>query len=280
MTPGRRDTETPGNLKTAMLSLENIVKIFPVEGGILRRKIGIVPALKGVSLRVPAGGSLGIVGESGSGKTTLGKIVARHLAADGGRVLWEGRPHEEFSRREWASRVQMVFQDPAASLNPKLSLRVLLGEAVAVRAQIDGQKGPRRAERDRRLQALLDEVGLSGAPLDAYPHQFSSGQRQRLAIARALAVRPRLLVADEPVSSLDLSVQAQILNLLMDLKDRWGLTYIVISHDLAVVSRLADRVAVMKNGEVVEEGETSAVLAAPRHPYTQTLLDAVPAFLR
>jgi ABC-type glutathione transport system ATPase component len=263
----------------SLITLRDIVKVYPIEGGILRRKVGLVPALKGVSLEVPAGGALGLVGESGSGKTTLGKIIARHLREDGGEFLWEEAPARSFSRREWAARVQMVFQDPAASLNPKLPIRTLLGEAVDARARLDGAR-PGRRELEARTKALLEEVGLSDAPLDAYPHQFSGGQRQRIAIARALALKPRLLVADEPVSSLDLSVQAQILNLLMDLKERRGLSFIIISHDLTVVSRLAERVAVMKEGEIVEAGDTAQALSAPRHPYTQKLLAAVPAFLR
>lgn len=264
----------------SLLSLQEVVKTFPVEGGILRRKIGLVPALKGVSLKVEAGSSVGLVGESGSGKTTLGKIIARHLDVDAGTLLWDERPFDAVDRRRWAGHVQMVFQDPAASLNPKLTLLTLLGEALDARARLDGERRLPSAEKSRRLSALLAEVGLSGAPADAYPHQFSGGQRQRLAIARALALKPQLLVADEPVSSLDLSVQAQILNLLMDLKEKRGLTFVVISHDLAVVSRLADRIAVMKNGEIVEEGVTASVLATPRHPYTKALLDAVPAFLK
>ncbi len=261
-----------------LLSLRRVAKTFPIEGGVLRRKIGEVRAVKDLSLEASAGSSIGLVGESGSGKTTLGKIIARHLDADRGEILWEGRPAAGFSRREWAGRVQMVFQDPAASLNPKLTVRTQLEEALRVRSSLDGTEAS--AGLRERLSLLLADVGLSGDVAAFYPHQFSGGQRQRIAIARALALKPRLLVADEPVSSLDLSVQAQILNLLMDLKDRLGLTFIIISHDLAVVSRLADRIAVMKDGEIVESGETAAVLSRPDHDYTRKLLSAVPAFLK
>jgi ABC-type glutathione transport system ATPase component len=264
----------------SLLTVKNVAKIYPVEGGVLRRKIGLLPALKGVDVDVPAGASIGLVGESGSGKTTLGKIIARHLQADGGELLWESRPAAEFTRRDWAGRVQMVFQDPAASLNPKLMIRTQLSEALEVRRLLDGKPAPGRAAREEALAALLSDVGLTAEALGRHPHQFSGGQRQRLAIARALAVKPRLLVADEPVSSLDLSVQAQILNLLMDLKKRLGLTFIIISHDLAVVSRLADRIAVMKAGAIVESGATDDVLSRPAHDYTRKLLGAVPAFLK
>lgn len=262
-----------------MLTLHSVVKTYPIEGGVLRRRIGIVPALTGVSLNLPAGGAVGLVGESGSGKTTLGKIIARHLDFDSGKVLWEGREAAEIPRRVWAGQVQMVFQDPAASLNPKLNVGLLLNEAVVSRSRLDGRVLT-RSERGEAVRSLLKEVGLPDAPLEAHPHQFSGGERQRLAIARALAMRPRLLVADEPVSALDLSVQAQILNLLMELKQRRNLSLLVVSHDLAVVGRLVDRVVVMHRGAVVEEGETSGVFSAPKHPYTRLLLDAVPSFLK
>jgi peptide/nickel transport system ATP-binding protein len=174
----------------------------------------------------------------------------------------------------------MIFQDPAASLNPKLAVDTLLGEALRVRAALDGESAPGRAELRERARGLLKDVGLPADVLFYYPHQFSGGQKQRIAVARALAVRPRLLVADEPVSALDLSIQAQILNLLMELRQRHRLAMVLISHDLAVVARLADRLAILKEGRIVESGPTDDVLAAPSHPYTRALMDAVPALLR
>ena len=257
----------------ALLTVERAGKEYSVEGGVLRRRVGTVRALHDASFELQEGESLGLVGESGSGKTTLGRIIARLLPPTTGRVLWEGEDQNSFSRREWASRVQMIFQDPTSSLNPKLTVRSLLREPLRARAGGTGSI-------DERVRELLRTVGLADDALDHYPHQFSGGQKQRLAIGRALAMGPRLLVADEPVSALDLSIQAQILNLLMDLKDRFQLSLIVVSHDLAVVSHLADRVIVLKEGEIVEQGETASVLANPRHPYTQTLLEAVPTLLR
>ncbi len=259
-----------------LLSAENISKEFPVEGGVFRRKIGSVRALDSVSLRLEEGESVGVVGESGSGKTTLAKILLRMLAPDVGKLLWEGKPAESISRRDWAHGVQMVFQDPSASLNPKLTVHTQLTEAL--RARKSDPAEPRlsaNAEKDA-LRELLVSVGLPWDALFYYPHQFSGGQKQRIAIARALADRPRLLIADEPVSSLDLSIQAQILNLLMDLKDHYRLTLLTISHDLAVISYLAGRVVVMKQGKVVEEGATADVLSRPADAYTKALLDAVP----
>lgn len=259
-----------------LLSAENISKEFGIEGGFFRQKIGSVRALNNISLRLEEGESVGVVGESGSGKTTLAKILLRMLTPDNGNLLWEGKPAESISRQEWAHGVQMIFQDPAASLNPKLTVQTQLTEAL--RAKKIALAEPRlstNAEKDA-LKYLLTSVGLPWDALFYYPHQFSGGQKQRIAIARALAVKPRLLIADEPVSSLDLSIQAQILNLLMDLKDQYRLTLLTISHDLAVISYLAGRVVVMKQGNVVEEGATADVLSRPADAYTKALLDAVP----
>jgi peptide/nickel transport system ATP-binding protein/oligopeptide transport system ATP-binding protein len=263
-----------------LVELESVTKDFAVEGGLLRRRVGAVRALDAVSLSVREGETLGLLGESGSGKTTLGRVLLRLLAPDAGRVLWEGRPAEEFSRAEWSTRVQMVFQDPSASLNPKLCVRTLLEEAVRLRAARAGEGRLTGDAARAAAEALLAAVGLPADSLRLYPHQFSGGQKQRVAIARALALRPRLLVADEPVSALDLSIQAQILNLLSELREMYHLTVIIISHDLAVVSHLADRLAVLKDGRLVETGPTEDVLARPAHPYTALLLKSVPEVLR
>ncbi|HMU75549.1 MAG TPA: dipeptide/oligopeptide/nickel ABC transporter ATP-binding protein, partial [Elusimicrobiota bacterium] len=214
-----------------LLEVSDLSKTYAVEAGLFRRRVGAVKALAGVSFSLESGRSLGLVGESGSGKTTLARILAGFLDADGGSVSWEGRPRESYSRNEWASRVQMVFQDPSASLNPKLRVRTQLDEALGQRARWDRTALSGRELKERRVR-LLNDVGLPPDAGEAYPHQFSGGQKQRIAIARALAAGPRLLLADEPVSSLDLSVQAQILNLLADLREKFNLAVILISHDL------------------------------------------------
>jgi len=260
----------------SLLEVQKVSKNFAVEGGLFRRRLGTVKALREVSFALNAGESLGLVGESGSGKTTLAKILTRMIAPDGGRLLWEGRTADTFSPREWAGNVQMVFQDPSASLNPKLSVETLLSEPLALWKQRDG-RGPVKPE---DMVAILQSVGLPTDILSSYPHQFSGGQKQRLAIARALAARPRLLVADEPVSALDLSIQAQILNLILDLKEKFGLTIVIISHDLAVVSYLADNLMILKDGEAVEAGPAQRILTQPEHEYTRRLLEAVPALVR
>lgn len=271
-------TDTPGG--RPLVSVENVSMEFAVEGGIFRRRLGTVAALAGVSLAIEEDRCLGLVGESGSGKTTLGRILCGLYRPTSGRVLWQGRPFETLPARERAGLVQMVFQDPAASLNPKMTVQALLGEALRVRAALDGERSVTSETVRQRVRGALEDVGLPGDALFYYPHQFSGGQKQRIAIARALAVRPRLLVADEPVSALDLSIQAQILNLLMDLRQRHRLTLVVISHDLTVVSHLADRLTILKDGMVVEDGGAADVLDRPRHAYTRALLDAVPPLLR
>ncbi|MBL0058148.1 MAG: ABC transporter ATP-binding protein [Elusimicrobia bacterium] len=257
---------------TPLLQTQGLGKVYPVRGGVFQTRRGDVRALDGVSLSLNAGESLGLVGESGSGKTTLARVLAGFLAPSAGQVFWEGRPQNDFSRSEWAGRVQMVFQDPSASLNPKLSVGTLLEEALGRRVG--------RGRAGSLVEGALAEVGLPSDARFYYPHQFSGGQKQRVAIARALAVGPKLLIADEPVSALDLSVQAQILNLLADLRERWQLSLILISHDLTVVRQMTDQILILERGRSVEAGGTETVLTRPSSPATKTLLDAVPSLLR
>jgi ABC-type glutathione transport system ATPase component len=251
-----------------LLDAQNLSKTYPVRGGLLQTRRGSVAALTNVSFQLPVGGALGVVGESGSGKSTLARILARFTAPSAGRVFWEGRPFESFSRRDWAGCLQMVFQDPAASLNPRLTVGVQLAEALA------GRGGA------RAVAEALAEVGLPADAGGFYPHAFSGGQKQRIAIARALAPRPRILVADEPVSALDLSVQAQILNLLADLREKHKLALILISHDWTVVRHMTDRVLVLEGGRVAEAGPTEEVMARPQSETTRALLAGVPEALR
>jgi len=228
-------------------------------------------ALVDVSLQLMPGEVLGLVGESGSGKSTLGRLAVGLERADAGQVRLAGHDLGTGRRRDWRGLrrdAQMVFQDPFGSLDPRLSVARIVAEPLALLG-LDG------AEATARVRDALDEVGLGDEALNRYPHEFSGGQRQRIAIARALITRPKLVVADEPVSALDVSVQAQVLNLMADLRTRHGLAYLFISHDLAVVAHLADRLAVLRDGAIVETGPTAALLEAPRHAYTRALLDAV-----
>ncbi|HEX6201765.1 MAG TPA: ABC transporter ATP-binding protein [Thermoanaerobaculia bacterium] len=256
-----------------LLSAEGLVKHFPVRRGLLGRRRGVVRAVDGVGLAVERGECLALVGESGSGKTTLGRCLVRLIEPDAGRVFFAGEdllalPPGELRRRR--RRFQMVFQDPDGSLNPRRTVGQAVGEPLAVHRLGD------RPWRRRRTAELLDLVGLPGDAAGRYPHELSGGQRQRVGIARALATEPDLVVADEPVSALDVSVRAQVINLLASLGQRLGLAMVFIAHDLALVEHLADRVAVMFLGRIVEEGPREAVFARPLHPYTVALLSAVP----
>ncbi|MFE1601515.1 ATP-binding cassette domain-containing protein [Methylobacterium sp. ID0610] len=258
---------------TPAIAVSDLVKTYPARGGWFARGRGEVAALKGISLHVAAGETLGLVGESGCGKSTLARCLVGLTRPSAGTVTVAGRPLPALVRagpRELGRTIQYVFQDPVSSLNPRKTIRQALAAPLRLLAGLDG---PARAA---RLPALMESVGLEPAHLDRYPHEFSGGQAQRIAIARALAAGARVIVLDEPVSALDLSVQAQVLRLLADLKARHGLSYLFISHDLAVVEALCDRVAVMAGGAIVEEGPPETVFGAPRHPYTRRLVASVP----
>jgi peptide/nickel transport system ATP-binding protein/oligopeptide transport system ATP-binding protein len=250
-----------------LLEVEGLVTSFPVPGG------GRIQAVREVSLRLAQGETLAVVGESGCGKSTLARSILRLVEPSAGRVRFAGEDVLALPRRALRRRrrdMQLVFQDPMASLDPRFSIGRSLAEPFAI------HKVGRRAERPARVAELLRTVGLDPEAASRYPHEFSGGQRQRIGIARAIALAPRLLVLDEPVSALDVSIQSQILNLLLDLKERLGLSYLFISHDLGVVRAVSDRVAVMYLGRIVETAPVEALFAAPAHPYTQALLDAVP----
>jgi oligopeptide/dipeptide ABC transporter ATP-binding protein len=259
---------------TPLLEARDLSRHFSVRRGlVLAKEIGRVRAVDGVSFTLARGETLAIVGESGCGKSTLGRLLLRLIEPTGGAVHFDGVALTSLDRRDLRAarrRMQMIFQDPFASLNPRLSVRAILAEPLRLHLQIGG------AEISRRVVELLSLVGLSAYHAERYPHEFSGGQRQRIGIARALATKPDLIVCDEPVSALDVSIQAHVINLLDDLKRRFALSYIFISHDLAVVRHIADRVAVMYLGEIVEIGDKRAVIGTPRHPYTQALLSAVP----
>lgn len=258
----------------ALLEVKNLVKHFPITQGIVfSKKVGAVQAVDDISFSVRKGETLGLVGESGCGKSTTGRVLLRLIEATSGDVTFEGRNILSLSpkeMRELRKDMQIIFQDPYASLNPRMTVGDIIGEPLKIHGLAKGK------ERQKRVQELLDVVGLASYHARRYPHEFSGGQRQRIGIARALAVKPKLIICDEPVSALDVSIQAQVINLLQDLQKEFGLTYLFIAHDLSVVKHISDRVAVMYLGKIVELADKDELFDNPMHPYTQALMTAIP----
>lgn len=260
-------------MQQPLLEVNNLKKYFPITGGVLRRTTGYVKAVENISFTLEQGETLGIVGESGSGKSTLGRTIMRLLDPTEGQIVFQGKDISNLSRRELRSSrkdMQMVFQDPYASLNQRMTIRQLLDEPLYIHTKDSSEK------RLEQVKELLDVVGLSPEAIHRYPHEFSGGQRQRIGIARALAIHPQLIIADEPVSALDVSIQSQIINLLMDLQDKYKLSYLFIAHDLSVVKHISHRVGVMYLGQLMELAPKKELFGKPLHPYTQVLLSAIP----
>ena len=256
-----------------LLEAQHIVKHFPIRGGVFMKQVGAVRAVDDVSLAIRKGETVGLVGESGCGKTTFGRVILRLEEPTAGALFFEGENLLAFGRgrmRRMRREMQIIFQDPFSSLNPRKTVAQIVGEPLL----IHGLRS--RREREARVLELLETVGLRREQMRRYPHQFSGGQRQRIGVARALALNPKLIVCDEAVSALDVSIQAQVINLLEDLQERFGLTYLFISHDLGVVEHVSDRVAVMYLGQIVELAASETLYRRPLHPYTQALLSAVP----
>jgi oligopeptide/dipeptide ABC transporter ATP-binding protein len=261
------------NTAAILVETRNLVKYYPIRGGVLMKEVAAVKAVDGVSVAIREGETLGLVGESGCGKSTLGRAILRLEEPTSGEVLFEGRNILTFDPKQLRAlrrQMQIIFQDPFSSLNPRKTVAQIVGEPLLVHGLGN------RLERDQRVEELLGVVGLRAEHMRRYPHMFSGGQRQRIGVARALALNPKLVICDEAVSALDVSIQAQVLNLLRDLQDEFGLTYLFISHDLHVVEHVSDRVAVMYLGKVVELAAKAEIYLRPLHPYTQALLSASP----
>ena len=263
--------------KFPLLEVRGVKKYFPIKKGFFNKVVGQIKAVDGVSFELFSGECLGLVGESGSGKTTVGRTILRALKPTAGEVIFQinGRSYdlasiENQELRPLRRHMQMIFQDPYSSLNPRMTVAEIIGEPLLVNGMVNN------SEREIIICDLLEQVGLKTEHLRRYPHAFSGGQRQRIGIARALALKPKLIVADEPVSALDVSVQAQVLNLLQDLQSAFKLTYLFIAHDLSVVGHISDRIAVMYAGRLVELGSAREIMTKPNHPYTEALLEAVP----
>ncbi|MEU9200323.1 dipeptide ABC transporter ATP-binding protein [Streptomyces sp. NPDC048332] len=272
-TPAPAAAGSDGSGPEPLLKVDGLVKHFPITKGILKRKVGAVQAVDGLTFDVRPGETLGVVGESGCGKSTMGRLVTRLLEPSGGKVEFQGRDITHMSAgklRPMRRDIQMIFQDPYGSLNPRHTVGGIVG--TPFRLQGVKPEGGVKAE----VQRLLELVGLNPEHYNRYPHEFSGGQRQRIGIARALALKPKLVVADEPVSALDVSIQAQVVNLLDDLQDELGLTYMIIAHDLSVIRHVSDRIAVMYLGKIVELADRTSLYEAPMHPYTKALMSAVP----
>jgi oligopeptide transport system ATP-binding protein len=256
-----------------LLEVNRLKKHFPIKGGFFQRTVGRVHAVDGVSFRLETGETIGLVGESGCGKSTTGRLILRLIKPTSGEIRFNGQDLSRLGRRRMKAvrrDMQLIFQDPFASLNPRLTVGSIVGEAFKIHRAAHG------TELEDRTTGLLKRVGLHVDHLRRYPHEFSGGQRQRIGIARALALNPKLIIADEPVSALDVSIQAQVINLLQDLKSEFQLSYIIIAHDLSVVEYMSDRVAVMYLGKIVEMAPGAALYRRPRHPYTEALLSAIP----
>lgn len=263
-------------MNPALLTVQNLKVHFPVRSGLLQRVTDHVKAVDDVSFEINRGETIGLVGESGSGKSTIGKSIIRLVPVTSGSILYDGVGVTSIHPRDFLAyrkKIQMIYQDPYNSLNPRMTVEEIVGEALEIHF-----RSMKKSARRSRILELLELVGLQKDHIDRYPHEFSGGQRQRIGIARALAVEPEFIVCDEPVSALDVSVQAQIINLLRDLQEKFNLTYLFISHDLAVVEHLCDRVLVMTAGKIVESGTPEKIYRHAEHPYTRKLLAAIPQF--